>query len=105
VLTHRLEPLAPDRTRIECEWLVPPETMHGNSFDPAYAVEFWDVTNREDWQACESVQRGVSSRAYRPGPLSSREDAVYRFITLVAKGYRDGRVSTPAPVAAETLGS
>jgi Rieske 2Fe-2S family protein len=105
VLTHRLEPLAPDRTRIECEWLFPPETMHGNCFDPAYAVEFWDVTNREDWQACESVQRGVSSRAYRPGPLSSREDAVYRFITLVAKGYRDGRVSTPAPVAAETLGS
>ena len=103
VLTHRLEPLAPDRTRIECEWLFPPEAVERIGFDPAYAVEFWDITNLEDWRACESVQRGVSSRAFRPGPLSPREDAVYRFVTQVAAGYRDGRVSTP--VGAPTLGS
>jgi len=103
VLTHRLEPLAPDRTRIECEWLFPPEAIERIGFDPAYAVEFWDITNLEDWRACESVQRGVSSRGFRPGPLSPREDAVYRFVTQVAAGYRDGRVSTP--VGAPTLGS
>ncbi|MDP9343655.1 MAG: aromatic ring-hydroxylating dioxygenase subunit alpha [Actinomycetota bacterium] len=100
VLTHRLQPTAPDRTTVQCEWLFPPEAVGRDGFDPAYAVEFWDVTNREDWRACESVQRGVSSRAFRPGPLSPREDAVYRFITLVAKGYRDGKVTTPSPVAA-----
>jgi Rieske 2Fe-2S family protein len=105
VLTHRLEPLGPDRTRIECEWLFPPEALGRKGFDPAYAVEFWDITNREDWRACESVQRGVSSRGYRPGPLSPREDAVYQFISLVGQAYRDGRVSAPAPVAAPTLGS
>jgi Rieske 2Fe-2S family protein len=101
VLTHRLEPLAPDRTRIECEWFFPPEAVQRNGFDPAYAVEFWDVTNREDWRACESVQRGVSSRAYRPGPLSPREEDVYQFITLVARGYHDGRVTRPAPLPAD----
>ena len=26
-------------------------------FDPAYAVDFWDRTNREDWAAVESVQQ------------------------------------------------
>jgi glycine betaine catabolism A len=95
VLTHRLEPLGPDRTRVECEWLFAPEALERPGFDPAYAVDFWDVTNREDWGAVESVQRGVTSSAFRPGPFSEREDAVYQFVTLVARGYRDGRVSRP----------
>jgi len=104
VLTHRLVPVAPDRTRIECEWLFPPEALGRKGFDPAYAVEFWDITNREDWAACESVHRGVSSRAYGPGPLSPREDAVYQFVTLVAKAYRDGRVTTPDRVRPSAVG-
>lgn len=87
VLTHRLEPLAPDRTRIECQWFFPSEALEKEGFDPAYAVDFWDITNRQDWRACESVQRGVSSRGYRPGPLARREDAVYEFISMVARGY------------------
>ena len=65
-------------------------------FDPSYAREFWDITNRQDWGACEGVQRGVSSRGYRQGPLSPREDAVYQFITMVARGYLEAEVSHPA---------
>jgi Rieske 2Fe-2S family protein len=84
VMTHRLEPLAPDRTRIECDWYVPDGVR-----DPAYAVQFWDVTNREDWAACESVQRGVSSPHFRPGPLAPGEDAVYQWTTLIARAYLD----------------
>jgi len=84
VMTHRLAPLAPDRTRVECEWYVPDGVA-----DPSYAVEFWDITNREDWAACESVQRGVSSPHYRPGPLAPGEDAVYQWTTLVARLYLD----------------
>jgi Rieske 2Fe-2S family protein len=102
VLSHRLEPLGPDVTRVECEWLFSPEALERDGFDPGYAVEFWDLVNRQDWSACESVQRGVSSRAYRPGPLSAREDAVYRFLTMIARAYVDGRVAPPrtAPAAA-----
>ncbi len=98
VLTHRLVPLAPARTRVECEWLFPPDSLDRDGFDAAYAVEFWDRTNREDWGACESVTRGLASRTHVPGPLSSREDAVYRFLTLVAGAYRDGRFTRPRPV-------
>src|SRR5204863_355080 len=79
VLTHRLTPLAPDRTRVRCEWLVPDGVA-----DAGYAVEFWDITNREDWAACESVQRGLSSPHFRPGPLAPGEDAVYQWMTLIA---------------------
>ena len=93
VLTHRIEPLDVDRSFIECEWLFPPEAVERPGFDPAYAVEFWDITNREDWNACESLQRGVSSRGHRPGPLSvAWEAGTYMFVGMLAGGYLEGRV-------------
>src|ERR687890_1076859 len=93
VMTHRLTPLAPDRTAVECEWLFSREAVEQEGFDPSYAAAFWDITNRQDWHACEAVQRGASSRGYRRGPLSPREDAVYQLITMVANGYLEGRVA------------
>jgi Rieske 2Fe-2S family protein len=87
VMTHVVTPLSADRSRVACEWSFAPEDMEQDGFDPAFAVDFWDVTNRQDWAACESVQRGLSSPAARPGPLSRDEDAVYQFVTMVARGY------------------
>jgi Rieske 2Fe-2S family protein len=102
VMTHRLVPLAPNRTAVECAWLFSREAAEREDFDPSYASDFWDITNRQDWHACESVQRGASSRGYRQGPLSPREDAVYQLITMVAKGYLEAKVSRPASRVAET---
>jgi glycine betaine catabolism A len=87
VMTHVLTPVAVDRTLIECSWAFAPESLAAPGFHPGYAVEFWDITNRQDWGACESVQRGLESRHARPGPLSPDEDAVYGFVTQVARGY------------------
>src|SRR6202050_1581165 len=70
VMTHRLTPVAADKTRIEGTWAFAPEAVADPSFDPGYAVEFWDITNRQDWSACESVQRGLASPHASPGPLS-----------------------------------
>lgn len=108
VLTHRIEPLAPDRTYVDCEWLFPPELVERKDFDPTWAVEFWDVTNREDWDACESLQKGVSSRGFRPGPLSSSwEGGVYMIDTMFAHGYLEGRVIEPPrlPEGVTTVGT
>ena len=96
VMTHRLVPLSAERTHVECTWLFPPEAFEREGFDPAYAVEFWDITNREDWGACEAVQRGAANRGFRQGPLSPRETTLYQFVTIVAAGYLDGRVHVPA---------
>jgi Rieske 2Fe-2S family protein len=106
VMVHRLLPLAADRTRIECTWAFAPESLARPGFDPGYAVEFWDITNRQDWHACESVQRGLSSPHAVPGPLSPEEDAVYQFVTMVARGYQGQPVWNPgqpswAPTASE----
>jgi Rieske 2Fe-2S family protein len=88
VMTHRLTPLGPDRTRIRCSWSFSPEDIEGPGFDPSYAVEFWDLTNRQDWTACESVQRGVASEHWVPGQLAPDEDGVYQFVTMVARAYQ-----------------
>ena len=48
-------------------------------FDPSDCVEFWDMTNRQDWHVCELSQAGISSPAYVPGPYSNREDLLYAF--------------------------
>ena len=86
VMTHRLLPLAPDRTWVECCWYFV-RRPDGAVPDPSFAVEFWDITNRQDWAACESVQRGLASPHFRPGPLAPNEDAVHQFVTMVARAY------------------
>jgi Rieske 2Fe-2S family protein len=79
VLTHRLQPLAIDKTRVTCEWLFDPgyQTMEGA--DPQEAVSFWDRVNREDWHVCELSQLGVVSRGYVPGPYSELESVTAAF--------------------------
>jgi Rieske 2Fe-2S family protein len=84
VMTHRLVPLAPNRTFIECQWL-----FAAPDAEASYAVEFWDRTNRQDWAAVESVQRGLASPHHKPGPLAPNEGAIYDWVTMLARGYRD----------------
>ncbi|QLQ09618.1 MAG: aromatic ring-hydroxylating dioxygenase subunit alpha [Nocardioidaceae bacterium] len=87
VMTHLLTPITPDQTHVTCSWAFPAEVAEREGFDPSYAVDFWDITNKQDWGACESVQRGMNTPGYEPGPLAPDEDGVYQFVTLLAKRY------------------
>jgi Rieske 2Fe-2S family protein len=95
VLSHRLEPISPTKTRIECRTLFQRSVVEQQGFDGRYAAEFWDVTNRQDWAAIESIQRSAASPGFRPGPISEMEEAVYQFFNMVASGYVAGRVVRP----------
>ena len=55
-------------------------------------MEFWDITNRQDWAACESVQRGLASPHFRPGPFAPNEDAVAHLVGLISDSYRAGGI-------------
>jgi len=101
VMTHLVEPLGPDLSHVVCTWYFPPEAASQPGFDPSYAVEFWDRTNRQDWAACESVQRGMASPHFQPGPLAPAEDAVYHVVTMIARAYLGERPSA-APREAGT---
>jgi len=79
VVTFMLNPMAPDRTDITCHWLMHPDEIARPDFDPSDAVEFWDVTNRQDWELSDMAQAGIASMGYRPGPYSNREELLAAF--------------------------
>jgi Rieske 2Fe-2S family protein len=79
VLTHTLWPLAPNRTRVVCEWLVPEAGLSASAAALDDVVSFWDVTNRQDWSLCERAQAGVGSRGYVQAPYAPSEDCVHMF--------------------------
>lgn len=70
---YLVTPVAVDHTVVESEWMFHPDSLTDAAFNPRDAIEFWDLTNRQDWDVCERNQLGVSSRRYEPGPYSPRE--------------------------------
>ena len=73
VMVHQLWPQSPERTLIVCDWLFHPDAFSRKDFNPQDGIEFWDMTNKQDWHVCELSQQGIASRAYQPGPYSARE--------------------------------
>ena len=79
-----LEPKGPAHTTITCHFLFEPESIAASDFEPSDTVEFWDITNRQDWAICESVQRGMLSRMHRHGYYAPMEDFsldIRRYVT------------------------
>jgi Rieske 2Fe-2S family protein len=74
VAAFTLWPQGPDCTRISCEFLFHGSEVTRPEFDPSDVVDFWDVVNRQDWQICESVQRGMGSRGFRGAFYAPMED-------------------------------
>ena len=98
LMTHRVTPVEPGRSRVVCEWFFDPDAMAGPGFDASDAVEFWDLTNRQDWTVCELQQLGTASHVYTPGRYSLMEDMVHAFDLMCADGYaQDGQVTRFAP--------
>jgi Rieske 2Fe-2S family protein len=79
-----LEPKGAEHTDIVCHFLFEPEAIAAADFDPSDTVEFWDITNRQDWSICESVQRGMHSRVHAHGYYAPMEDVsldIRRYVT------------------------
>jgi glycine betaine catabolism A len=93
VLVHSAWPRAPDRSHIVCEWFAPPEQLRDPAFNADDMIEFWDLTNRQDWALCERVQRGATSSGYREGPYHSTERCVHAFDQWYAERLSDSLVS------------
>jgi Rieske 2Fe-2S family protein len=85
MMVHTLWPRAVDRTEIVCEWYFHPAELAKPDFVADDAIEFWDMTNRQDWHIVELSQAGIQSRAYTPGPYSSREELLCAFDQVVLR--------------------
>jgi phenylpropionate dioxygenase-like ring-hydroxylating dioxygenase large terminal subunit len=76
VMFHHITPLGPGRIINDCYWLFRPEVINDKDAQAGIesAVEFWDLTNRQDWKVCEQMQRGTKSTRFTRGYYSGRED-------------------------------
>ena len=97
MMTHTLWPRAVDRTEIICEWHFHPAEMAKMGFIADDAVEFWDVTNREDWRISELSQAGIKSRAYSPGPYSMQESLPHAFDRMILEREREAAAKPRRP--------
>jgi glycine betaine catabolism A len=70
---YTLWPVSVTRTIVESEWMFNPASFRRKDFNPQDAIDFWDVTNRQDWRITGESQIGIGSRRYQPGPYSARE--------------------------------
>ncbi len=77
VMTHTLWPISNDETKVICEFHFHPDELNKPNFSCEDAIEFWDLTNRQDWEVSEWSQKGIESRAYTPGPYSHREGLLH----------------------------
>ena len=59
---------------MHCELLFHPDEMARDDFDASDAMEFWDLVNRQDWEICERVQRGMNSAVFDRGYYAPMED-------------------------------
>ena len=59
---------------MRCDLLFHPDALAARGFDPSDAADLWDLVNRQDWAICESVQRGMASRAWTGGWFAPMED-------------------------------
>jgi Rieske 2Fe-2S family protein len=72
-------PTGPRSSRLVTEYLFSREALEDPGFDPSPVVEFNERVTRQDSEACERVQRGVTSRAFDHGVFPAKDSWVHAF--------------------------
>lgn len=72
-------PTGPQSCRLVTEYLFSPEALEDPDFDPSPVVEFNERVTAQDNEACERVQRGVTSRAFDHGVFPAKDAWVHGF--------------------------
>jgi Rieske 2Fe-2S family protein len=85
VLTHQAWPDGANRSIVNCDLYLEADKV--GEVDISGAVEFWDITNREDYHVVEAQQQGTRSRSWVAGRYSNQEASVHAFDIMVADRY------------------
>ncbi|MBN4056200.1 aromatic ring-hydroxylating dioxygenase subunit alpha [Rhodothermus sp. AH-315-K08] len=91
VLYHLIRPVGVGVITNDCYFLLHPETMADAQKMQRFqsAIEFWDMTNRQDWTVCEQMQLGTGSRRFDRGRYSAQEDILYALDQEVLRALAD----------------
>jgi Rieske 2Fe-2S family protein len=90
LLTYALWPTDARTTRVVAEIHFAPGASLGRTCETRDVFDFWDRTNAQDRDVCESQQLGIESGAYEPGRYVEVEDGTLRFDRMVVKAYLRG---------------
>lgn len=72
-------PVGPARTRMVTEYLYDADEVARSDFDPGGEYELNEIVAAQDATVCEMVQRGVSSKSFTSGALTTKDAAVADF--------------------------
>ena len=81
IVIYRFTPVSLHRSECDITWLVNGDAKEGTDYDKAKLTWLWDVTTKADKRIIENNARGVNSRYYQPGTLSTMEDFTGSFIS------------------------
>lgn len=79
VMFHHITPLGPDKITLDCYFLFHPDVINDKQAQDRIqsAVDFWDMTNKQDWKVCEQMQIGTKSSRFTRGYYSGREEILH----------------------------
>src|SRR5581483_7078934 len=75
VFVGSFRPLSQTSTAVRIMGLCHEDSVPGTDFDPDEVFELARITRRQDDRLCESIQRGIVSHAYQPGPYNEELEA------------------------------
>lgn len=79
VVISTLYPDGPHRTVMTMDFLFHPDAINTPGFDPQPIIDFNVLVGNQDNAVCESVHRGVSSKAFDHGVLTPKDEYVIWF--------------------------
>ena len=80
VMYHIIFPKDTNKCIVSCSWLFLDERIKNHkNYALNDAVEFWDMTNKQDWHISELSQLGIQSKMYSPAPYSGQESLLAAF--------------------------
>jgi len=88
IVIYRFTPVSLDKSECDITWLVNGDAEEGVDYDREKLTWLWDVTTEADKRIIEHNAKGVNSRYYQPGPLSTMEDFTGSFISWYLKTIR-----------------
>jgi choline monooxygenase len=86
LFTLLLRPQGPSETVESIDLLAHPNVIQTPGYEEHIAeiFKYWDRVNRQDFEAVERVQKGVSNKAYRGGRMCERfEEPIHRFQNMI----------------------
>jgi len=80
VMYHTVSPKDVDKCIVSCSWLFPTDVIKDQKKHKLQdAIDFWDMTNKQDWHISELSQLGIQSKKYSPAPYSGQESLLAAF--------------------------